>query len=147
MKTTTSKPRYFVGIDPGVNTGFAVWDRKEQRFTDIATLQLHEAIIMVFDMYKKGEIFDTFFVVEDARKRKGDAGLTPEKAQGAGSVKRDSKIWEEFLTAIGAHFQMRKPSGALNKIAHDKKMFELNTGHTGRTSKHARCAAMLVWKA
>jgi hypothetical protein len=31
------RKRYVVGIDPGVKTGFAVWDRKEKQFVSVET--------------------------------------------------------------------------------------------------------------
>ena len=86
--------RYFIGIDVGTNTGVAVWDKYEKRFVEVVTT----TILKAMDIVKKYEIRDSIQVrLEDARKRTwfGDSG--PERLQGAGSVKRDCVIWEEFL--------------------------------------------------
>ena len=39
--------RYLIGIDPGVNTGISVWDRKRQRVEDLAVMSYWEAIEFV----------------------------------------------------------------------------------------------------
>lgn len=149
------RPDIYVGIDPGVNTGVAIWDTKKQRFKSIDTYNIIEALHTLSLEFAGGVVRDgiavfneasVHFIIEDARKRKGDAGLTDEKKQGAGSVKRDSKIWQEFCEYYNIPYTLAAPNGKLNKIAHDRKMWEMQTGYKSRTSEHARCAAMLVWK-
>ena len=56
-----------IGIDPGTHTGFAVWDRKQQAFQSITTMQLHRALAHVI-LLRKIEI-KILLVIEDARKR------------------------------------------------------------------------------
>ena len=139
----TQKPRYYIGIDPGLNTGVAIWDSERREFEYVQTLKIHNAMQMFLQM-PEGE---RMVIVEDARKRKHDKGLIPEKAQGAGSVKRDCKIWEDFLTDLEIPFQLKAPNGKLNALAQasNLQMWQRNTKWTERTSEHARCAAMLVW--
>lgn len=136
------KPKIFIGIDPGVKTGVAVWDTEGKKFRSILTLTILEAIELVSNYHEVSQIM---VIVEDARLRKSDPGLTQEKAQGAGSVKRDCKIWEEFLTGEKIPHQLRKPNGKLNKLAENKVLWQNNTKWSGNTSEHARCASMLVW--
>jgi len=146
--TITQKPRYYIGIDPGVNTGFALWDSEAKEFVTIETGKIHNIMFTVKKIcYDTGEFINSIVVIEDARKRKHDKGLTPEKAQGAGSVKRDCKIWEDFLTELGIPFQLKAPNGKLNAFAQAKnlKLWQSNCKWTKQTSEHARCAAMLVW--
>lgn len=150
MNTKTkivNKPRYFVGVDTGVNTGVAVWDRLEQKFLSIETMMIHQAFLLIIEMKNNCDC-DFMVVVEDARKRKFDKGLTKDKLQGAGSVKRDAKAWEDFLKDCKIPFQMVAPRAQLNKIAEFKnlKLWAVNTRWTKQTSEHARCAAMLVFK-
>lgn len=142
-----SKPRYFVGIDPGVKTGLAVWDSKEQAFLSVETKMLHEAFLSIIEM-KNNCNCEFMVIVEDARLRKFDKGLTKEKLQGAGSVKRDCKAWEDFLKDYSIPFKMVAPRANLNKLAEysNLKTWTLNTKWTKQTSEHARCAAMLVFK-
>ena len=87
--------------------------------------------------------------MEDARKRKWFGPRSQEKQQGAGSVKRDCSIWEDFLTEINKNsenkitFEMLHPIKGATKL--NKEMFQKITGITSATSEHARDAFMLVY--
>ncbi len=65
------------------------------------------------------------------------------KQQGAGSVKRDCKIWEDFLTDLDIPFEMVAPRKGMTKYS--AAAFKKLTGYEGKTSEHARDAAMLVF--
>ena len=82
-------------------------------------------------------------VFEDARQRKwfgkGDANA---KKQGAGSVKRDCSIWEDFCKDYGIPFRAIPPVKGATKIT--PEYFKLISHYQGRTSEHSRDAAMLV---
>lgn len=85
--------------------------------------------------------------VEDARLRKKIPWQKDEKTErgrreGAGSVKRDAKIWEDFLTELGVPFEMVAP--AKNKTKVSAEYFKKLTRYAGLTSQHARDAAFLV---
>jgi len=81
---------------------------------------------------------------EDARQRKYFGNSGREKLQGAGSVKRDSKIWEDFLTDLNISFDMPSPKEKGIKV--DEAYFLKLTGWKGkRTSQHGRDAAMLIY--
>ncbi len=142
-----TKPKYYIGIDTGVNTGVAVWNTQTRAFEFIETVKIHRALETAYHFVDTHGIDNIFIIVEDARKRKYDPGLTDEKKQGAGSIKRDATIWEDFLTDLGANFRMVAPNGKLNKLAENVKLWEANCKWTKRTSKHARDAAMLVLNA
>lgn len=62
----------YVGIDTGVNTGFAVWDSKQRSLLQVCSLPIHKAMERVrslYDEYKAG-IGDKVIVrVEDPRQR------------------------------------------------------------------------------
>lgn len=134
--------RFYIGIDAGVNTGFAVWDKVDKKFAEIATYTILQAMARVKVWYDNPTLQNKIFVrVEDARKVKYKTD--PVKSQGAGSVKRDCSIWEEFLTGLGMAFEMPRPNKAITKW--DAIQFKKYTGYTGLTSKHARDAAMLVF--
>lgn len=135
-----------IGIDSGKHTGFAVWDDTSNTFLEVSTYKLWQALFAVkryADTYK-----DVTIVFEDARQRKWIPRETSEseyrgKLMGAGSVKRDSKIWEEFLTDNHIPFEADPPRPGLTKW--DAKYWAKVTGWKGRTSNHARDAALLVW--
>lgn len=135
---------YIIGIDTGTHTGFAMWDTKGQCFVEISTLKMHQALLRVFSM--REEIACVYF--EDARLRKWYGKLTAQqdraRQQGAGSIKRDCNIWEEFLTDEGIPFRAIAPKANRTKL--NAAQFQMFTGWTKKTSEHARDAAMLVFK-
>lgn len=129
-----------VGIDPGVKTGLAIYDTEKKVLIACDTVQIHEALDRLQNLNKCANMFVR---VEDARKRKWFGKDSYAKQQGAGSVKRDCKIWEDFLKYYDIPHEMIHPiKGGTKK---NKGMFEKITGWQGRTSEHARDAAMLVW--
>ena len=136
-----------IGLDPGTHTGLAVWDG--DRFTIIETLPIHAALLRVkelFDRYSfNGNGVTVYF--EDARQRTWFPKMTAAKdrarLQGAGSVKRDSTIWEDALKDWGIPFVAVAPKNNMTKIT--PQFFRVMTGWQGRTSEHGRDAAMLVY--
>ena len=132
----------YIGIDPGTHTGVAVWDSKEGRFLSLETMPIHRAMDLVRMARDDNEAIQVIF--EDARLRtwfgKGDVSA---KAQGAGSVKRDCSIREDFLTDSEIPFLTTKPGNVATKVT--PSWFRKLTGWEGRCSEHARDAAMLVF--
>ena len=53
--TRTGDYRYHIGIDPGSNTGVALWDRKEQRLVFIESMLAVEAEEYVLDFFNKNQ--------------------------------------------------------------------------------------------
>ena len=131
-----------IGIDPGTHTGVAVWDTREGRFRSLETLWIHDALFYVkrLSVEYRGQIQVVF---EDARQRtwfgKGD---TNAKAQGAGSVKRDCSIWEDFCKDYGIPYWAKPPVKGATKVS--AEYFKMVSHYQGRTSEHSRDAAMLV---
>ena len=133
----------WVGIDTGVHTGLAVWNGKE--FTQVDTLPLWRALEVVEELHREDCVTVVF---EDARLRKWiprERSLSQFKgrAMGAGSVRRDAQIWEEFCAGKGIPFLPVAPRPGLTKW--DAQTFARVTGWEGRTSNHARDAALLVF--
>lgn len=141
-----------IGIDPGENTGLAVWDTTTRTFRAVVTLPLWKALDEVRRWHYSCLMsplhigFRVFF--EDARQRRWfrkEASVSEYrgKLMGAGAAKRDARIWEEFLEANRIPFTAVPPSAGGTKWKEDywKKV----TGYTGRTSNHARDAALLVF--
>lgn len=133
-----------IGIDTGTHTGFAAWDGRGKQFLAIETLPLHAALLRVHTLAKEQPV-EVWY--EDARQRKWYGNNTAAKdrarLQGAGSVKRDSTIWEEALTDWGIPFHKIPPCANMTKLSAER--FRNLTGWTGRTNEHSRDAAMLVW--
>lgn len=135
----------YIGIDCGTDTGVAVWDKSSRRLTSVQTLPLYKAFEVVALLAQDGDVKVIF---EDARKRKW---IPKEKTEseyrgrliGSGSIKRDSKIWQEFCEGKGLEFEAVPPRKGLTKW--DKDTFAAVTGWKGRTSHHGRDAALLVY--
>ena len=133
----------YIGIDPGTHTGVAVWDTIEGQFLSIETLPIHRALEKVKRFYNDNkELFDICVFFEDARQRKWYGKESNAKLQGAGSVKRDCSIWEDFCRDYQIPFVAVPPMKGGTKV--NESYFKTISGWKGRTSNHARDAAMLV---
>ena len=133
----------YIGIDPGTHTGVAVWDSKERKFLSLETMPIHIALTRVLAIAERHRD-DVQVIFEDARLRTWfGKGNVSAKAQGAGSVKRDCSIWEDFLTDMEIPFLTTKPGNVATKVT--PSWFRKLTGWEGRCSEHARDAAMLVF--
>lgn len=132
----------WIGIDTGTHTGVAVWDSREKAFLSLETMAIHRALAKVKEL-ASSHPDDITVVFEDARQRKWYSGDASAKMQGAGSVKRDASIWEDFLTDMHIPFQAVAPHKGMTKMRED--YFKRLTGWGGRTSDHARDAALLVF--
>lgn len=132
-----------VGIDTGKHTGFAVWNTEKRKLDFVDTIPIHEALLRIWS--QRHANVEVYF--EDARQRKWYGTSTAEedrnKLQGAGSVKRDSTIWEDALKDWGIPFHAVAPKHNVTKMT--PEFFRALTGWKGRTSEHSRDAAMLVF--
>lgn len=135
----------YIGIDPGVYTGYAVYDPAAKTLRELNTLTIDVAAARVLELSAAGPVKVYF---EDARQRtwferERNNSDYRGKLMGAGAVKRDSKIWEDFLTNRGIPYVMVAPKHNATKMS--RNLFEKVTGWHGRCSEHARDAAMLVF--
>lgn len=137
---------HIYGIDTGVNTGIAVYSRVDNALIVVKTLAIHSVLFALRKSWRGGYKDKIFIRVEDARLATFGRGgkMDAAKAQGAGSVKRDAKILEDFLTDYGFHFEMVRPAMRKNKITSPE--FKKITGWDKATNQHGRDAAMLCYK-
>lgn len=140
----------YIGIDPGTNTGLAIWDSTRKQFERVHTFGIVTAMVEIVEYvrYHGLDREDVEIVFEDARKRKWiprEKNLSQFKgrAMGAGSVKRDCAIWEEFCEQYGFRCTAVPPRKGATKWT--PETFAAVTGWKGRTSNHARDAAVLVF--
>ena len=136
----------YIGIDTGVHTGVCVWDGKH--IVRLETLKVHEALQLVQDIAHANEVGGVKVIFEDARQRKWipremSNSQYRGRLMGAGSVKRDAVIWEDALTDWGVEFEAVAPHAGATKWS--AEAFAKVTGWEGRTSDHARDAALLVF--
>ena len=137
--------KYLIGIDTGVNTGYAVAEDKGNggELFEVRSLTITQAMSRTLEFVVHYGKENVCLFIEDARQRTWFTGGR-EKAQGVGSDKRDAQIWEDWCKEQGINYKMIHPaSNATKKKAVD---FTRMTGWTGRTNEHARDAAMLVFK-
>lgn len=135
-----------VGIDPGVHTGLAVWDTVSRAFLDIRCSGIVDAMEYLRQLQAERQI--GLVVFEDARQRKWiprerDLKEFKGRAMGAGSVKRDSSIWEEWCNYHRIDFVKVPPRPGMTKLT--DRYFQGITGYDRRTNEHGRDAAMLVF--
>ena len=136
-----------VGIDPGLHTGLAVWDTSSRQFLDIRCSGIVDAMDYLEGLRAERGI--GLVVFEDARQRtwiprERDIAQMKGRAMGAGSVKRDCSIWEEWCTSRGVQFIATKPRNGMTKLSDEA--FRAITGYDRRTNNHGRDAAMLVFQ-
>lgn len=131
-----------IGIDTGTHTGVAIYETFSKRIERLETLPIHKAMALVLATALDNPN-DTHVYFEDARLRKWFGRSGREQLQGAGSVKRDCAIWEDYLTDYKIPFTTIAPKNNATKLSAD--YFAKVTGWTARSSEHARDAAMLVF--
>lgn len=136
-----------VGIDPGLHTGLAVWDTSTRQFLDIRCSGIVSAMDYLDDISLKRGI--GLVVFEDARQRKWiprerDLAQMKGRAMGAGSVKRDCTIWEEWCESRNIQYIASRPKNGMTKLT--DAYFRGITGYDRRTNEHGRDAAMLVFQ-
>jgi hypothetical protein len=137
-----------IGIDCGVNTGFARSFNGE--LMEVKTYEINEAMRDLLFYCKNGQNPDGVKIyIEDARQRKWipterNARQVVGRAKGAGSVCRDAQIWQGFCELYGFEYRMVAPKN--NKTKLTAEQFKRLTGWQGRTNEHGRDAAMLIWQ-
>lgn len=144
---------YAVGIDPGTATGVALalpeTEARGYRWEQLQTLPLHRALAYVEDIVRRLEsergCARVLVVVEDARQISGPAL----KKLGAGSIRRDCKVWEELLADLGAELDglrtifVKPTNRTLRKL--DAEQLATYTGCQLKGSQHARDAAGVLF--
>lgn len=139
--------RIYIGIDPGRHTGFAVWDGS--RFLELDTKTISSALLEVRRYAANFGRENITVYIEDARLRKWiprEKNISEFKgrAMGAGSVKRDASIWEDFCHEEEIRLVKVPPKNNTTKLS--AEAFARITGYKARVSEHARDAAMLVFQ-
>ena len=137
--------KILIGIDTGVNTGFAVAidSGNGGDLQKVECLSITQAMANINELVTENGKESIKLYIEDARLRTWFTGGR-EKAQGVGSVKRDAQIWEDWCKEQELNYVMIHPKANATKTKAD--VFKKRTGWVGRTNEHARDAAMLVFR-
>lgn len=135
-----------IGIDPGVETGLAVWNVLDLRFLAVESGDILEVMQKVLTWR---DVWDLqLLIFEDARLRTWFSPERDEKQQkygagvreGVGSVKRDCGIWETFCIRHEIRYEAKYPS----RTKYSPEEFQRLTGWQGQTNVHKRDAGMIV---
>jgi hypothetical protein len=117
------RPRLYIGIDCGVNTGIAIWNRIKGEFVSIETCSITQALFSVKGIVDQCVITFPVLIVEDP------------------------SVW--FWKQLCIELSLEMIAVPVHKRRNTKltpDAFASLTGWKGRTSNHARDAAMLVFK-
>ena len=83
-----------ISIDPGTNTGLSIFDCDNKEWIMCRTMEIHKALFVINNiMAEKEPNVNILVIVEDSRKISGGR----ERLMGAGSIRRDCSIWDDFL--------------------------------------------------
>lgn len=135
------------GIDPGVNTGFALWNARVKEYERIITLTFWQCIDMLHSI--KNDFPEPFAVIiENPGANKPTFGhhqkFREKISQNIGSNKRDAQLIIEFCQHHNIPVFPKRP-GKHSMTGMKPDHFKEYTGYIGSTSGHARDAAMLVF--
>lgn len=141
-------PDIAIGIDPGVDTGFAVWSRLDSKFIELSTLTFWTAYDRI-TQYAAGEV--ELFIENPNSQRAMYArtdGIEHQRrrervASNIGSNRREASLLIERLQALGYRVTAVSPYRARKW---DAEQFKRYTGYEGSTSQHVRDAGRLVFQ-
>lgn len=142
------RTQFYVGIDIGTNTGYAVYDSHLKKFISIQTLKIHEAMEQVLLLAKENEnrIMVRFENVKSWRPFGKNREPASARIQGAGSIKRDQSIWEDYLTEHHIPYELVGLTQCRKKTTAAE--FKQITGWDSKvspTTEHSRDSAMMVY--
>lgn len=147
---------HIIGIDPGAHTGFAIWDCKAKKITQIATFDFWECIEKIYEL-----AYSTHFNFSDVRTeiavvienpggnrptfREHQTKFREKLSQNIGMNKRDAQLIIQYCERSGIKVLPIIPGKhSQSKVKPD--VFSQITCWIGRTSQHGRDAAMLVFQ-
>ena len=138
--------KFYIGIDPGLHTGVAVWSPKEKQFKAIKTLDWWTTADMIMTLSSVNTRIR--FVVEDPAQnkpvfpRKGQSYAAMSKiAQDVGRNKGDAERLIQLIQRMEFAYTCVTPKTE----KWGPQVFKRLTGWPSRTSEHGRDAGKLVW--
>lgn len=146
-------PQYVLGIDPGVKTGFAVYDRGKRELRICDTLSFWDTVDKLEEFTIDCGLSGFEVILEDnsanatfrGRGRNPAAHSAMEKiSRNVGSVQRDQQLLVEYMISKGIKHRLIKPTHSTTKM--NDELFKKITGWKARTSSHSRDAGILCWQ-
>lgn len=139
-KLLQKKQRFVIGIDPGINCGFAVFDRMEKKLIACRSMQLWE-LFQTLRAWSSNNV-EVFIENPNTWTNIGQ-GKVEGREQGAGAVKQSYKHITQFLDHLSVKYTATKLQGTMKKANAAK--FKLITRWVGKTNEHSRDAALIVF--
>jgi hypothetical protein len=134
-----------IGIDPGLETGWAEWNTETREFTVIETLDFWRAVRML----EAANPEKIVVYIEDpglnkftySRNRGGDVNTDLKVQRNVGSNAREATLLIELCGKLDITCIPVRPTRRKITNVH---LFALQTKYARKTSQHGRDAAMLV---
>lgn len=139
---------YFVGIDPGVDTGYVEYSKATNSMHVLKTCSFWKTVQALTQLQNMGTSFaviiedpglNKFMYYQD--KRASNFATFQKTAQNVGMNKAYARLLIEFLEDFNIPYFPVKPVTKKWNNAYFKKI----TGYTFKTSQHVRDAVKLVW--
>lgn len=149
---TPRKKTMIFGIDPGVNTGFAVKFRNEDKFRELLKLTFWEAIerLKLYKLQCDALNDDMLVYIENPNlnpptfdRGEGQNRKRNRISQNVGMNKRDAQLIIDWLKKNNIPYYEIRPSKR-SGVNVDHYKFKKLTGWQGKTNQHMRDAGMLI---
>ena len=133
-----------IGIDPGKDTGYAVYSIVEGKLTTVTSTDFWDAFIAVEELGPE-RVAEVVVEVPDNKHVWHGAAANAKANQrmglNVGMAIREGELLAEGFRRRGYNVRTVHPRGKV-----DTKKFNAFTGWTGRTNQHARDAALLCFR-
>jgi D-alanine-D-alanine ligase-like ATP-grasp enzyme len=130
-----------IGIDPGVNNGFAVYNPHTKKLIQVAALKTWEVLKRL--SVERTEEYTVYIKDPTTWKPFKGSRNQSSKLKGAGSVTARFKAIQEFMDDHNIKYVCVPIQGNAKKM--DAQLFKKVTGWEGQTNEHGRDAALLVF--
>lgn len=147
MVSTQKRYPVAIGLDGGIHTGMAVYNRASGTFDEIKETTFQAAIWEITEKYQSAIIIVELPTNKHVwHKAGGNIAVVQRTAVNVGSVLRESQLLVDTLDYIGRRkgcdYEIRTvpPQGKV-----DAERFRKLTGHNGRINQHGRDAALLCY--
>lgn len=141
------KPQIYIGIDPGNQNGFAVWDAIDREFKRIKTYRFPQVLK---ELYFYNENFDCQVVLEATYlnkpvfRKSNNPRKAARMARNVGMNQQTARLIAEYCKEEGIPLIESKP-GRNSHTKLTQQQFEQFTKTKIKTSQHGRDAGMLVF--
>jgi hypothetical protein len=138
----------YIGIDPGVSTGFAVVQSEGQKvlFYELHTLSFWQCFEKMMFWHVNSDKYNCEVIIEDPGLNKpifyrNQSGAAMNRiSQNVGSNKRDAQLWIEFCEFYGIKYAVVRPTKTKLNAGDFARIYNIQKS----CSQHARDAFRLV---